>query len=83
MARISATIDVMDGISANLALPENASGVAAGIGRRLLRDDSLTDQEKRDSANLLRGYLAGSSLPIAQQQRDRQERQVVLRHRAQ
>jgi hypothetical protein len=73
VARISATLDVMDGIAANLTLPENAFGVAAGIGRDLLRDDSLSDQEKRDSANLLRGYLAGSYLPIARQQLDYHE----------
>lgn len=70
LARISATIDVMDSISANLALPENATGVAAGIGRLLLREDALTDQQKRDSANLLRGHLSSYSLPIAQQQVD-------------
>lgn len=73
VGRISATIDVMGGISANLALPENASGVAAGIGRQLLRNDALTEQQKRDSANLLRGYLAGYSLPVAQQQLEHYE----------
>ncbi len=68
VGRISATIDVMASISANLALPDNAMGVAAGIGRQLLRDDALTDQQKRDSANLLRGHLSSFFLPVAQQQ---------------
>jgi len=76
--RITETIVVMDGISTNLDLPEISSGFAAGIGRRLLWDDSLTDQEKRDAANQLRGYLAGSALPLAGQQLEYTELAVAV-----
>ena len=61
--RLEELVTVLSGISADLTLPTNGTGFARSIGRRLLNDDTLTDDAKRARARDLLALIHGELLP--------------------
>lgn len=64
--RLRTTMDVLDGILADGMLPDGIGGIPRAVGFELRRDPTLTDEEEREAAGVLKGYIGGMLLPVAE-----------------
>ncbi len=65
--RLTALETVLSRINSDLSLPPDASGIAARVGGSILKDDSLTDAQKRRKARDLLTIIDGELKPAAEQ----------------
>lgn len=63
VAQLHVAVEVFSGIATNLGIPTNTAGISRSIGRQLLRDTALTDEQKKQKARNLLAYIQGELLP--------------------